>query len=104
MTNPTHQSVEVAVCGSLRNFIGVDGSKFHFNWKGDMVPYGEKKNKNEFRNSSGLSGIYLFSEGVDKNDPAWGTMALTTQAEQGVSYRTSSVPDVWEQCHTGFLG
>lgn len=102
VTNPTHQSVEVAVCGSLRNFIGVDGSKFHFNWKGDMVPYGEKKNKNEFRNSSGLSGIYLFSEGVDKNDPAWGTMALTTQAEQGVSYRTSSVPDVWSNAILDF--
>ena len=102
VTNPTRQPVEVAVCGSLRNFIGVDGSKFHFNWKGDMVPYGEKKNKNEFRNSSGLSGIYLSSEGVDKNDPAWGTIALTTQAEQGVSYRTSSVPDVWSNAMLDF--
>ena len=102
VANPTDQPIEVAVCGSLRNFIGVDGSKFHFNWKGDMVPYGEKKNKNEFRNSSGLSGIYLSSEGVDKNDPAWGTIALTTQAEQGVSYRTSSVPDVWSNAMLDF--
>lgn len=102
VANPTDQPIEVAVCGSLRNFIGVDGSKFHFNWKGDMVPSGGKKNKNEYRNSEGLSGIYLFSEGVDENAPAWGTMALTTQAGQEVSYRTSSVPDVWSNAMLDF--
>ncbi len=102
VTNLTNQPMEAAVCGSLRNFIGVDGSKFHFNWKGDMVPSGGKKNKNEYRNSNRLSGIYLFSEGVDKNAPAWGTMALTTQADQGVSCRTSSVSDVWSNAMLDF--
>lgn len=102
VTNPTKQSMEVAVCGSLRNFIGVDGTKFNYNWKGDMVPYGGKGNKNEYRSCNGLSGVYLYSEGVDENAPAWGTMALTTQSDQGVSYRTSSVADVWSNAMLDF--
>lgn len=102
VTNPTDKSLEVAVCGSIRNFIGVDGKRFHFNWKGDMVPYGEKENKNEYRNSNGLSGIYFYSNGVDKRKEAWGTMALTTQAGEGVTYRTSSVADVWSNAMLDF--
>lgn len=95
VTNTTGQPMEVAVCGSMRNFVGKDGSKFRFDWKGDYIPTGVKNNKNEFRSENGLKGIYLYSDGVDKNDPAWGTIALTTQASQGVTYRTSSKADNW---------
>ncbi|MFQ9021993.1 MAG: hypothetical protein ACLR6J_12970 [Parabacteroides merdae] len=30
-----------------------------------------------------MQGLYLYSDGVDKNDPAYGTVALTTQAVEG---------------------
>lgn len=95
VTNTTGQPVEVAVCGSIRNFIGKDGSKFFTDWKGDYIPTGAKGNKNSYKEGNGLKGIYFYSEGVEKDDPAWGTIALTTQAAQGVTYRTSSRADDW---------
>ena len=79
VTNTTDRPLEVAVCGSMRNFIGKDGSKFRTDWKGDYIPTGAKDNKNQFRKKNGLQGLYLYSDGVDKNDPAYGTVALTTQ-------------------------
>lgn len=95
VTNTSDQSLEVAVCGSMRNFVGKDGSRFRTDWKGDYIPTGAKKNRNEYRDQEGIRGIFLYSEGVDKQDPAWGTLALTTQAAEGVSYRTSSRADDW---------
>lgn len=100
--NTSNVSVDVAVCGSIRNFIGKDGSKFVTNWKGDYVPVGCKDNKNEFRSEAGLKGLYFYSDGVDKSDPAYGNMALTTQASKGVTYRTSSLPDEWNNAILGF--
>ena len=61
-----------AVCGSLRNFIGKDGSRFTSNWKGDFIPVGAVRNRNEYRDTDGMRGIYFYSEGVDAKDPAWG--------------------------------
>ena len=95
VTNTTSQPMEIAICGSMRNFIGKDGSKFRTDWKGDYIPTGVKENKNKYVENKGIKGIYLYSDGVDKNDPAWGTVALTTQATSGVSYRTSSKADNW---------
>ena len=101
--NLTHRAMEVSVCGSLRNFIGKDGSRFTSNWKGDYIPVGAKENRNEYRNTSDLEGIYFYSEGVDKEDPAWGTMALTVQSGVGeVSYRTSSKPADWNNAILNF--
>ena len=95
VTNMTDQPMDVAICGSMRNFIGKDGSKFRTDWKGDYIPIGVKDNKNKYIESNGIKGIYLYSDGVDKNDPAWGTVALTTQATGKVTYRTSSKADSW---------
>lgn len=103
VTNTSKQSLEVAVCGSLRNFIGKDGSKFHTDWKGDYIPIGAKDNRNEFRQGqNNIKGIYFYSDGVEKDDPAWGTMALTTEASNGVSYRTASVQDHWNNAILNF--
>lgn len=102
VTNRTEQPLEVAVCGSIRNFIGKDGSKFTSNWKGDYVPLGAKANRNLYKKTDGLQGIYFYSEGVDYANPAFGTMALTTQAQEGVSYRTNSVPDDWNNAILDF--
>ena len=95
VTNTTDQPMDVAICGSMRNFIGKDGSQFRTDWKGDYIPIGAKDNKNKYIESNGIKGIYLYSDGVDKNDPAWGTVALTTQATGKVTYRTSSKADSW---------
>jgi len=78
LTNISGEKMETAVCGMVPNYIGVDG------WSGE--PAG---NYNEFHRGDGLQGVYMQSRGVDKDDVNWGTMALTTTAEEGVSYRTS---------------
>ena len=93
--NTSGGDMDVAVCGCLRNFIGKDGSRFHTDWKGDYVPTGAADNRNEYRERDGLRGIYMYSDGVDKADPAWGTMALVTTSDGEVSYRTSTRPNDW---------
>ena len=100
--NITDGTLEVSVCGSIRNFIGKDGSLYKSNWKGDFIPVGAKNNKNEYRESDGLCGIFFYSDSVDKKSPAYGTMALTTQAVNGVSYRISSTRDSWSNAILDF--
>lgn len=93
--NTTGNDIEVSVCGSIRNFIGKDGSRFRFDWKGDKVYEGAVKNKNEFRQDGEISGINFLPGEVATDDPAWGTMALTTDAVELVTYRTSSTRNDW---------
>lgn len=93
--NCTDSPLEVAVSGSLRNFIGRDGVK-------DGLKGATIHNTNHYRTQNGLSGIYFCSEGVAKDHQAWGTMALTTDAQSGVSYRTSSKKDQWSQAILNF--
>lgn len=102
VTNTSNVPAEVSVCGSMRNFIGKDGSQFRTDWKGDFIPTGAKQNKNEYRKGTHNQGIYMYSEGVDKQDPAWGTMALTTSTDGEISYRTSSTPDTWNNAILSF--
>lgn len=102
VTNVSNHPLEVSVCGSMRNFVGQDGSKYTHNWKGDFVPIGAKKNMNRYREEQGIKGLYFYSEEVDKNDPAWGTIALTTQEGGEVTYCTSSKRDDWSNALLGF--
>ncbi len=96
VTNPTGVPVDVAVCGTMRNFIGMDGSKTVRDWKGDPVPIGASKNKNAYREAPSVRGIFMTSEGVEDDDAAWGTIALTTPETDSVTYRRSSTPNDWE--------
>ena len=102
VTNNSDKNIDVSICGSMRNFIGQDGSKHTSNWKGDYIPQGVKKNKNKYREEKNWKGIYLYSEGVDKQDPAWGTIALSTTSSGEVSYRTSSKANVWNNAILNF--
>jgi non-lysosomal glucosylceramidase len=102
ITNTGNKPLTVSVCGSMHNFIGRDGSKTNKSWKGELEPQGAQKNRNQFRQGNGFQGIYLYSDGVDKADPAWGTVALTTAEPRGVSYRTSSVSNAWENALLDF--
>ena len=101
VTNPTDKAIEVAVCASLRNFIGQDGSRFNSNGS-EYYPYGANQNKNIYRDQNGLKGIFYYSDGVDKADQAWGTMALTTDGRGQVTYRTCSKPNHWENAILNF--
>ncbi len=92
--NTNDQPVEVAICGSFHNFIGQDGTQYYTN-RGSINPTGANKNKNEYRKEDKFQGIYMYSDGVKNDNPAWGTIALTTDATSEISYRTSSVHNAW---------
>jgi uncharacterized protein (DUF608 family) len=97
--NKTNQPLTIAVAGSLDNFIGMDGSKVEFNsFNRAIIPQGTKYNRNIFKQSQGLAGIYMLSDSVDPNSNAWGTMALTTPEKKSgntISYRTQFSPKGW---------
>ena len=84
LRNKTKQSVTASICGSMPNFIGIDGSA-----------YNAKANKNEFREGGNVHGIFMHSEGVPSNAEQWGSMALTTTASSGISYRTAWLAAGW---------
>ncbi|CAF0848513.1 unnamed protein product [Didymodactylos carnosus] len=103
VTNTSDKLLDVAVCGTMRNFVGNDGSKYNTGGDGDIYPYGSKSNTNVFKQQDELQGIYMYSDNVDKNDAAWGTMALSTNCTTGtVSYRTSSSSNDWNHAVLDF--
>lgn len=92
LKNTSDTPLTVAVCGSLPNFIGIDGAHIEKQWGGHWQPVGAKGNRNQFRRGSHVQGVFLSSEGVHPRAAAWGTMALTlAHAPEGatLSYRTS---------------
>lgn len=97
VTNVTESPVEVAVCGSIRNFVGKDGRESTYDWKGDYIPVGAKGNVNEYRENAGagLKGLYFYSQSIDPKHPAWGNFSLATDSDQKVTYRTFSVDNAW---------
>lgn len=103
VTNNTAAEMTVSVCGSIRNFIGKDGSKFRTDWKGDFIPVGAKNNRNTFIRSEEIAGIFMQPGEVDEADPAWGTIALTSPADNSeLTYRTSSSKNAWSNSILNF--
>ncbi len=92
LSNKTADSVSASVCGSLKNFIGADGRAGS-----------PKGNYNTFMKTRSLRGLFMRSRGVDKSAEQYGTMALATLSERGVTYRTawdrsgqSALLDFWD--------
>ncbi|MBQ8061568.1 MAG: hypothetical protein IJ205_06495 [Bacteroidales bacterium] len=102
VTNTTGSPLEVAVCGAIRNFIGRDGQDYTLNWKGDRIPSGAKGNKNEYRESGQVRGIYFSTEGVDPKDKAWGNFSLTTDSPDKVTSRTFTTDNSWSNSMLSF--
>ncbi|MHC4555972.1 MAG: GH116 family glycosyl-hydrolase [Planctomycetota bacterium] len=95
LSNKTDKSITVSVCGSMPNFIGIDGSGRTKDWKGDLVAVGGRANRNRFRKGKNVQGIFMDSEGVASRAEQWGTISLTTTAETGVSSRTTWTGQAW---------
>ena len=89
LTNRSDQPLTAAVCGTLPNFIGMDGTRTQRNFSNQPVVVGADGNLNLYRESGDLCGIYMKSERVNPEHEAWGTPALTTERAEGVTYRTS---------------
>ncbi len=98
LTNESNADIEAAICGSLNNFIGSDGTSGQ-----------PKDNRNRYRQADGLAGVFMESAGVDRAAPQWGTLALTTplppsippsqwgeaQQEGSISHRTAWANYSW---------
>jgi len=84
LTNKTTQVVSAAVCGSLQNFIGADGTNG-----------AQKQNVNTFRQQEDINGLFMHSEGVDPLAEQYGTLALVTTARSGVTHRTAWTNYTW---------
>jgi non-lysosomal glucosylceramidase len=95
LMNTTNEAMSVSVCGSLMNFIGMDGWERRRDWSGDFLPAGGSKNRNSFRKSPDAQGIFMHTEGVDKKAATWGTIGLATLAKEGVTYRTNWARGGW---------
>lgn len=99
ITNKTNQPITVAVAGSMDNFIGMDGSVAVISdWNSIIAPQGAKNNRNTFRKTASLAGIYMSSDSVKKDSRAWGTIALTTPIDDRdavISYRTEFNTKGW---------
>ena len=95
LVNKTPRGVTASVCGSMPNFIGIDGSGKRKDWKGDLVAVGGKANRNQFRKGRNVQGIFMDSKGVAPRAEQWGTIALTTTAEADVTYRTAWAREGW---------
>jgi len=95
ITNSSPDSVQISVCGNLPNFIGINGWETRRDWKGDSYPVGAKSNRNEYRESGLLKGIFMDSEGVDPRDEAWGTLCLSAITREAPTYRTAWSKERW---------
>jgi len=94
--NPGSAPVQATVCGSLPNYIGIDGSVIGPpapNW--DRPYIGAKNNRIAFRKGASVQGLWMTSEGVDPKAEAWGTMALTCAADADTSHRTNWPVQKW---------
>ncbi|RYU92125.1 hypothetical protein EWM62_01395 [Mucilaginibacter terrigena] len=107
VTNTTNGLLDIAIAGSMDNFIGMDGYRAEFSlFNRSVVPLGTNKNRNTFKNTPKLAGIYMTSDSVDKDASTYGTIALTTSnanKDRQISYRTemdtrgwgSNIADMW---------
>jgi non-lysosomal glucosylceramidase len=95
LRNPGPEPVGASVCGTLPNFIGMDGFETRRDWKGDDQPTGVSKNRNAWREGAACRGVFFDTEGVPTGSAAWGTMALVTTAADGVTHRTSWAKQEW---------
>jgi len=95
ITNRTARPLRVAVCGTLPNFVGMDGWETSRDWKGDRYPTGARRNRNHLRRDPGVSGILLDSEGVDRGAETWGSLALALLGKADVTHRLAWTNPQW---------
>ncbi len=95
LENKTDQPLVASVCGTLPNFVGIDGSGQTRDWKGDLIATGGRANRNEYRQTGRIRGIFMNSEGVAERAEQWGTIALATTAKSGITHRISWIASGW---------
>lgn len=96
LKNPTKTAIAASVAAVLPNYVGMDGFELKLDdFRGRLYPTGASKNRNTYREASGLRGLVLDSAGVAAIYPAWGNLALATTARRGVTHRTGWKDFAW---------
>lgn len=96
--NKTNGPLTIAVAGTLDNFIGMDGSQYEVSgFNKSIIPIGARKNRNTYKQSPGIAGIFMTSDSVDRTSDTWGTIALTTATDPSatITYRRELNPKGW---------
>lgn len=84
LENKTKQPVTASICGSLKNFIGYDGTN------------GEPKdNVNVLKTGKGIKGLVMRSRGVEKHAAQWGSMAMAVLGNSAVTHRRAWKANDW---------
>jgi uncharacterized protein (DUF608 family) len=101
LINRSNEPISAAVCGSVENFIGYDGSagapKGNVNTFVGLAPSAAEVTRGQAGSLTygGAQGVFMRSEGVDPAAEQWGTMALATTAADDVTYRTAWAKMGW---------
>ena len=94
--NTTEVAQTVTICGTIPNFIGIDGSQHRLDNASKLMFSGDCKNSNEWRDKDGLRGIFMTSLHPDTRAESWGTIALTTPDKGKISKRLHwKNPNIW---------
>ncbi len=94
LENTSGADLDATVCMNVPNFVGSNGN--------------QRRNVNEFRRGGTVVGVAMLPGNVPPDDAAWGTMALTTTAREGISCRTAwkkarwgtTLLDFWDEFST----
>ena len=77
ITNPGNQPLTISVAGSMNNFVGMDGSVIEISgFDRSLIPQRVKNNRNIFKQTGSLAGIFMSSDSVDHDASAWVTITL----------------------------
>ncbi|OGV83705.1 MAG: hypothetical protein A3K19_13810 [Lentisphaerae bacterium RIFOXYB12_FULL_65_16] len=83
LTNRTARRVTASVCATLANNLGVG------------IVQGATGNRNAFRQGKGLQGIVLTPGNLADSAETWGTLAVATTANAGITHRTGWAKLSW---------
>jgi non-lysosomal glucosylceramidase len=97
VTNPSADTVEVTIAGSLSNPVGMDGYELFF------FPDFEGRPRNEYREDDEVRGLYFTSD-LDPTNRHYGSLALMTteprvthKAEWLTGYWWDGAHDFWDE-------
>lgn len=88
--NKTINNVIVSVCGTMRNFTGIDGSEPAIRPGGEAGTAGSVQGNNDYIIYRDIQGIFMSSGSAGQIDSTRGTIALSTAGEDTISWRTGS--------------
>lgn len=94
ISNPTSRAMTVSISASMVNFIGEDG-RGKRNRSDSLDKEQLLGNRITYRKGKAARGLFYASEGVHEHDSAWGTLALGTLMNEGVSARCAWAQLSW---------